>query len=1710
MEFLKNYNTSVQTLSGYSTIQYHVYAIERQPEARTDDASLEDVLASLTSQLRARKCLVYADETRYALWRFRIQRQAGGGEGGFNNGPLDEGFAEPVKNTALKSLFHGTLNSSELIQCFNRPPLSNMNNNPSTPTSASPSTPTAALRAAQLANLRAFQQNASAPGQAQDPATFPMLNTDIRSMYALFIKAVLATVEYWFARHHSVLRLDAGAFVTVEDVGSGERHAKPFKLDVYLSTGGTLVFSAAVDEKRHLRYLSAQCTRDEDTVVYLAVGGMPALLYDDPSCGDEADTIAWKEIVKEKLELLGIYLADLDLDESWTFVRAYLDSEQHDTRGDAMANPGVTFYWPTCLCFIEDGNTSPSLPTTSSLNKVTDGHSALFGTSDPSTWFSSPDQGGYMDPIAFAEQWYLAKPTRDATIEERQRKRTVEAEAAAARQAEYAALNITSSFNTRGDLQATGGVYPTPPDGIPPHMGSTPLNPDLHIPTTISGSSDVQMSDQSAAQPGIDYAAGEAMDMDAFDGAEGKAREESLLSRGSLTLEPGMNIFGEMDDEVEYIPNDITDADFDNFFDGPDDEEMGDVGEEVDGDDGGGVELPVMDTEPKVEDTTEMLDSGDIAVEDPRPQAATDFTDSTAVEIAPPPPTQDTDVVPDTPAPKIAQPKAQMEVATVKSPLSPTCVRKKLFEIGLADKSTSLARRHSTFDPVPFNTDLSKQDAKYSTDGAFAFSPPPASAKRTHPKIGNALLPPRKKRMKNKLIYKGPEKQNNNAKDQMWDSDESVDSDDSANSSFSDFESLSLEASPTKRGYGGRSWNGDDGDTSVATSPGNYVGDKGEMGGMGGSRKDRIDLLSRILTPTPSQQRPLLVPPQKQEPEHLLMLNPTLSASSPGNAFAMIPSPITLPSDPALQITHKDFISVAQIVADQIIFGAIDLSSSSSSLQIDLEGLALDDGGVSVVNEAQKALGSFMKDSTKCDLPAMLRIADAVGEKSGTVNSKNAPNLPRKPTNPSASDNRIGSGAAIPSNLVISLPVPHLRIHRNDILWDVLPPALPFWDYLGLAPASGRKNIVYVGVVPDNGDLKDSVDTFLNYLGATYEGGKLGSHTRVDKIIADDGLMSWSADGEYSFQGVMAELRKTCAELGKVLAGVDWGSQEEGGSGGDEGAVVDDIIVYIVNPFDDDLKSIPYLCSAFWTLYETYRHALSTARSPTRPKAGVAGIGEEGPDIVLQILPISSIARADCPVVETHSFFQKLARQVYDRCPPTAASRQTKEIAALTIDAASAIRLETPLLKHIQFKTTGGSDVDLMRDPGFLNVAYGLSGNGEWCTAAWTDPVGRYQATVSYCLIGRTFFEIAREIWGTTVGIMEARRCAWRICVGKVGEAMGREEIDAWAQLSTAPTQYSMLTILACINTSPTFSIFPKPSSASNHANTFATPSATPATAAQTVSPDNTTHALTPAATPASSAIDAAFDIANDADAKLVDVGDEVTGVVLAHRKNVSGKIDEFRPSLSSGYLVKRRRGGGAPLDDDFESPEIMEGGPADVISVDILWIGGVGRNNTTQNTSAGAANTNTNTTPQPSPSLPLPSPSSALATFGPGSYFSPIAIDPTLTVPSSSAPAGLPSAQPTTPMATGGPIGVGGSHIHKAHTDQILRDYLAMFRNLGELARGRGMRGSRGGFVPWHVLVVERGLGGLEGGYGGLGWDVKEAEDKGIYCGELKALGRR
>jgi mediator of RNA polymerase II transcription subunit 13 len=139
------------------------------------------------------------------------------------------------------------------------------------------------------------------------------------------------------------------------------------------------------------------------------------------------------------------------------------------------------------------------------------------------------------------------------------------------------------------------------------------------------------------------------------------------------------------------------------------------------------------------------------------------------------------------------------------------------------------------------------------------------------------------------------------------------------------------------------------------------------------------------------------------------------------------------------------------------------------------------------------------------------------------------------------------------------------------------------------------------------------------------------------------------------------------------------------------------------------------------------------------------------------------------------AFFQKLAREVYDRCPPAIPDDSPSR---LPIESGASIQLEQALPRKIDFKLQADPPTDLLHEGSNLHLGYSRSKNGEWLSVAWTDTTGKYQASSNYCLVGsRSFAEVARVVWQSTIEIMQARRIAWRLCIARVG-VLEKEELD--------------------------------------------------------------------------------------------------------------------------------------------------------------------------------------------------------------------------------------------------------------------------------------------------------------------------------------------
>ena len=205
------------------------------------------------------------------------------------------------------------------------------------------------------------------------------------------------------------------------------------------------------------------------------------------------------------------------------------------------------------------------------------------------------------------------------------------------------------------------------------------------------------------------------------------------------------------------------------------------------------------------------------------------------------------------------------------------------------------------------------------------------------------------------------------------------------------------------------------------------------------------------------------------------------------------------------------------------------------------------------------------------------------------------------------------------------------------------------------------------------------------------------------------------------------------------------------------------IAIYIVNPFQNR-RVLPWLCSAFSKLYNSYRKNLAP---------------DLVSDLLLQIVPLDLVASLDKITLPPARAYSKLAITVYDRCGPSFTIHKNQ---GSRFRCAPATRLARTLPKTIGFKLTPEPSTDLLGSDRCFHVSYRWSSNEDWLTASWTDNQGVLQWNAAYCLSEEqskpwhAFLRIAREVWETTLDILRPSNSQWRIFFAK-DSPMHKEEL---------------------------------------------------------------------------------------------------------------------------------------------------------------------------------------------------------------------------------------------------------------------------------------------------------------------------------------------
>ncbi|PPJ49516.1 hypothetical protein CBER1_01908 [Cercospora berteroae] len=1118
--------------------------------------------------------------------------------------------------------------------------------------------------------------------------------------------------------------------------------------------------------------------------------------------------------------------------------------------------------------------------TTSAPNNQVD--ATIAESRDWRRWFISTEEGAiFRNPLAVTEEWYKGFAARERAKADADVFVPTEApttgQAPPTMTAEVTPLEadtaVSPSFTQRGaeHLSAMVGIYPTPPDGFAPAQPGLLSAATPSVTQPDPSSSVLGTSPNDSMQPKPPAQ----HPPPPHDPSESNAAQDDL--------------FGDVG-EMGFGDAEIEDADF-NFFDEPDDEFT---------------EQPPMETRDVLEESnadTEMISAAqptELALEGDAsvlPDASNDadllqyeLADTTHASIAEKVDTEEDPIG----ARALSEPSIKP-----KRPLSPFGIREKLLpppvpashsQVHADAQSRHMGRRDSSFASINFRNSIRMasmyEPALVAKDAARA-KPPSDSVCIT--------LPPART---------GP-----GVKQAVHDTDGC--DDDSSDSEEESYESSSSEASdsnlPPSLPWETRKRKrqlDDDVATYTSNDHMSSYAEEDEVGNVSDAvaRDTMVEVLQQysssiLLTDFVSSLRPSK---HTQRP-------PALHHALQPESMETVAGP--LPSlESAYTLTKSDLICVAQLVADQSItanarssIGVHDPSGDSELIAPVVTKYLRD--------QLKRAVRIAVPEALECDLSELALSKESVLRQTNNA-GKTSQGQPRPPQ-------RLDSAHVGPD--CFTLPSPFLRLRRGRDAWEMLPACIPFWETLGLSPAAGPKHLRAFCVFPFNEDLQRLADHFLGDLGTAYENCKLGTHVHLRNVSEmdvhdtfEDGMAPVDLGEEASLEAALKSYATTCSDLGKALSTIVHQESEDRA-----------IVVYILNPFSGE-EARQHLCACFWTLFQTYRDNM-----PRAP-------GERGgSDIFLQLLPISLVAAYDAFVPLDARRMSILAREIYDRCPPTSALQLSDISAPLPNLAAPTVELASMAPKRLGFQLIPEAAADLLYEGSILHLAYACSSDGKWLTASWIDSTGKYQSSSSFCMVGKTFAETAEDVWEHTKSIMAARQVSWRIFVVTQDNAIETSVMHCWRMLAAKPRAQPVCVTMLSIQSEPLLQLLP-PYAGLEHAaigsaeNGVLTPASTPQGTTFTSSPDVAGHGgntpLTPA--PSDTATSLPADSAADADAQLTDMTDETWGVLLTSK--LSGTTQNS--SMAHGVLLQR----GKVALHDTDQIEMIDRLPS--LGVNIHW----------------------------------------------------------------------------------------------------------------------------------------------------------------------------
>lgn len=165
-------------------------------------------------------------------------------------------------------------------------------------------------------------------------------------------------------------------------------------------------------------------------------------------------------------------------------------------------------------------------------------------------------------------------------------------------------------------------------------------------------------------------------------------------------------------------------------------------------------------------------------------------------------------------------------------------------------------------------------------------------------------------------------------------------------------------------------------------------------------------------------------------------------------------------------------------------------------------------------------------------------------------------------------------------------------------------------------------------------------------------------------------------------------------------------------------------------------------------------------------------------DISLHILPLAEIASNEHLVIPGPGAYKKVAFQVYSRCAPL---QDLGDVSPFS--CAPAIQLARTIPRAINLQLTSTPVAGLPHLDRCIHVGYCWHPHANWLSVSWTDNQGSLQWSACYCVAtteSRTWPTLqgaSKEIWDTTMDLINTVSVPWRIYIAKIGR-MSRQELD--------------------------------------------------------------------------------------------------------------------------------------------------------------------------------------------------------------------------------------------------------------------------------------------------------------------------------------------